>query len=412
MVCITILLISVSCKQEKEKQTLHPFTQSIDSLNAKLAQIHKKGFINGFGVALVHKEGTLYENGFGLANLKTQKNYTKNTLQNIGSVSKTLIGVALLKAQELGKLNLDDPINKYLPYPIANPKFPNHTITIKHLATHTSSILDNQYYNDKAYILKDQPKENIKGLNENFNAPGTRISLVDFLYKMLSPKGEWYQPDAFSNNPPGTLYEYTNVGAALAGLVIEQAVGKSYADFTTEHILQPLQMKASGWSFTTINPEQHSTLYANPTTELPFYSLITYPDGGLITSVTDLAAFLTELIKGYSAEGTLLQKQSYAQLFTEQLTEANFKERDTEDDFDDEYNSGIFMGFSPKGYVGHMGGDPGIACYMFFNPKTNTGRILMINTTVMNSGGVQQFYDIWNTLGDFEPILNTQKPNK
>ena len=117
------------------------------------------------------------------------------------------------------------------------------------------------------------------------------------------------------------------------------------------------------------------------------------------------------MINGFSGQGTLLQKESYTQLFTEQLTAANFTERDTEDDFDDEYNTGLFMGFSPKGYVGHMGGDPGIATYMFFNPNTKTGRILMINTTVMNSSGVQQFYDIWNTLGEFEPILNTQKPN-
>lgn len=49
----------------------------------------------------------------------------------------------------------------------------------------------------------------------------------------------------------------------------------------------------------------------------------------------------------------------------------------------------------------HTGGDPGIATYMFFDPSTTTGRILIINTSVRNSGGVEQFYSIWNKLGEY-----------
>ena len=102
----------------------------------------------------------------------------------------------------------------------------------------------------------------------------------------------------------------------------------------------------------------------------------------------------------------LLKQESYQELFRIQLKAQNYLERDDEDDYDDEYNTGIFMGFSPKGYIGHMGGDPGIATYMFFNPSTKTGKIMMINTTVMNSDGVDQFYSIWNKLGDYESLLN------
>ena len=53
------------------------------------------------------------------------------TIQNVASVSKTIVGIALLKAQELGKLKLDEPINKYLPFKVFNPKFPNENITIR-----------------------------------------------------------------------------------------------------------------------------------------------------------------------------------------------------------------------------------------------------------------------------------------
>ena len=65
-------------------------------------------------------------------------------------------------------------------------------------------------------------------------------------------------------------------------------------------------MNSSGWSFKDVNMEEHTVMYQNIDQALPFYKLITYPDGGLITSVHDMAIYLTELIKGYSGEGIIL----------------------------------------------------------------------------------------------------------
>jgi CubicO group peptidase (beta-lactamase class C family) len=208
------------------------------------------------------------------------------------------------------------------------------------------------------------------------------------------------------------LFAYTNVGATLAAAALETATGMSFNAFATRHILEPLGMDASGWSFSDIDLEAHSTLYANIDTPLPYYSLITYPDGGLICSPEDLSKYLRELIKGYSGEGTLLSKEGYRELFRPQLDASHLPDRDTENDFDDEYNSGIFMGFTPKDYVGHTGGDPGIATFMFFNPQTHSGRLLMINTSIVSQEGVDQFFGIWNTLIDYESRLNELTTNK
>ena len=94
------------------------YCQTNDSIATKLTEeldkIYTRRHINGFSVAIVNQDGTLYEKGFGYSNIKANKKYTNNTIQNIASISKTFIGIALLKAQELGKLNLDDPINKHL----------------------------------------------------------------------------------------------------------------------------------------------------------------------------------------------------------------------------------------------------------------------------------------------------------
>ena len=106
----------------------------------------KKGQFNGFSVAIVNESGTLYEKGIGYSNVEIKKKYTESTIQNIGSISKTFVGIALLKAQELGKLKLDDPINNYLPFRVKNPFYPETHITIRNLATHTSTITDNEFY--------------------------------------------------------------------------------------------------------------------------------------------------------------------------------------------------------------------------------------------------------------------------
>jgi CubicO group peptidase (beta-lactamase class C family) len=149
----------------------------------------------------------------------------------------------------------------------------------------------------------------------------------------------------------------------------------------------------------------HTTLYTSPESPLPKYSLVTYPDGGLITNVHDLSKYLTELIKGKQGAGTLLNQESFKEIFTEQLSESHLPGRDEDDAYDDEYNSGIFMGFTPKGYIGHTGGDPGVASFMFFKPETNVGRILTINTRISSQEGVDQFYAIWNTLEKYEALI-------
>ena len=403
-----------SCQQEASKSAPSEVDIAKDSLSNKLTEIHEQGHINGFAVAIVNENEILYQAGIGYSNLNAKANYSEHTIQNIGSVSKTFIGLALLKAQEMGKLNLDDPINKHLPFQVYNPNHPEAEITLRHLATHTSSILDTDYYDGKSYILKEdiEVPDSIMAMAETFNAPNTAIPLISFLEKILAADGEWYEAEGFLKNKPGDLFEYTNIGATLAAAVLEVATGESFNSFVTKHILQPLNMSSSGWSFDDVDISKHSTLYARPDIELPYYSLITYPDGGLITSISDMAKYLSELIKGYAGNGTLLSAASYKELFTAQLAAENIPDQEEDGDaYDDEYNTGIFMGLTPKGYIGHTGGDPGIATFMFFKPGSKTGKVMMINTSVRNSEGVKQFYDIWYTLDEYEQKLNGQHTN-
>jgi CubicO group peptidase (beta-lactamase class C family) len=382
------------------------YCQTNDSTSIKLTEelekIYARDYINGFSVAIVNQDGILYEKGFGYSNIKANKKYTNNTVQNIASISKTFIGIALLKAQELGKLNLDDPINKHLSFNVNNPYFPNEQITIRQLATHTSSIKDPSRYEKNGYILKEKENKEAK-VNSNFRSPDEKLVLGEFLKNILSTEGKWYKKKNFLKTKPGEIFEYSNVAAGLAALVIEKATNQSFNEFTNEHILTPLGMSNSGWSFTEVDFTKHSKLYKDKETELALYQLVNYPDGGLITSSADLGKYLTELIAGNNGNGSVLNKQSYEELFRPQLTDKNYNERN-ESAYNDEYNMGVFMGISAQGQIGHTGGDPGVVTHMFFNTETKIGKLLIVNTDLKKEG-IKEFIDIWKKLEEYETKL-------
>ncbi|WP_024769111.1 serine hydrolase domain-containing protein [Aquimarina macrocephali] len=405
-ILVTLLVISVitSCKQKPNstKEIVNNLPIK-DSLTLEIEKLNKNYF-NGLAVAIVDSTGTIYKTGIGFADIKSKKPYTSNTIQPIASVSKTFIGIALMKAQEKGLLNLDDPINKHLPFKVQNPNFTNQPITIRQLATHTSTIVDTENYMGRAYVLKDEIDSTsfkIENIPQSFNPNNTKIPLSQFLENYLSETGKWYKKDAFTKNKPGQLFEYTNVGASLAAYIIELVSNQSYSEYTTENILKPLKMNNSGWNYSDFNMSNVSTLYSNPKTTVPYYSLITYPDGGFLTTINDLSIYLNELIKGYSGSGTLLSNKSYNELFKIQLKEENFTERDPNHPYSDEYNTGIFMGTSAMNNIGHTGGDPGTSALMFFNAKDKIGRILLVNTNIENQEGVNAYYGIFNKLGEF-----------
>lgn len=405
---ILIFSLTISCKQKENSKIVQSKGNSAleDSLTSDLQKIKDKKNIVGFSVSIVNKNGTLYNKGFGLSNIENEKSYTKNTIQNIASISKTLIGISLFKAQEMGKLNLDDPINNYLPFKVINPNNPNIPITIRHLSTHTSTIMDTDNFWENTYILKEKDHPKNVSVFGYMKPPDSKKPLADFLESLLTEKGQLYVPENFSKLKPGEKFSYSNLGATLCALVIESATKTPYDKFTKEYILNPLEMTNSGWSNKEVDSSKISNLYGNNESVLADYSLLSYPDGGLLTTSNDLSKLLTEFIKGYSGEGTLLTKQSYKKLLENQLTEQQMP-KDTDNNF------GIFIDFS-KGFmgddfktIGHSGGDPGVVAGMFFNPETEIGRILILNTdSDFDDEIIPQFKEIWSKMNTYGNKLN------
>ncbi|TMM58318.1 beta-lactamase family protein [Maribacter algarum] len=354
-----------------------------DTISVKMTRAFQKSRLPGLSLAMVNANGFLYQNSFGYADLDSKKLYDNNTIQNIGSISKTLIGVSLMQLVEKGKLRLEDPINKYLPFSVDHPKFPQTPITILHLATHSSGLKDTPgNYEFKSYYLDPvfqkepvyakgfslEEKVFLKKIKDN-----KRISLDAYLKKLLEVNGEWYNSKNYYDFKPGSFYEYTNIGASLAAYIVELVAEMPYEEFTKKEIFKPLKMDSTGWFYKDVDMSRFATRYVGKKhTIAPFYELSTYPDGGLKTTSTDLGLFLQEMLKGYAGDSEFLSKESFETLFKNHLS------------VPDGERNGIFWDVFAEtgvGDIGHSGIDPGVYNFMYFNPSTGIGKILMTNAT-------------------------------
>ncbi|GAA4371613.1 serine hydrolase domain-containing protein [Hymenobacter koreensis] len=363
-----------------------------DALTADLSKLYRKAKLPGFSVAIVTKDSVWYEQGFGYADIQTGRPYTPQTIQNVGSVSKTVIGVALMKAVEQGLFTLDTPINQILPFRVENPHQPDKAITVRHLATHTSGIIDRPDVYKQSYLFR--------------TAAGTppAPALAQYLRDYLHVEGAAYSAHNFQGYAPGQSYAYSNIGAALAAYLIEVKSGESFADYSRKHILQPLALTASSWAYTEAQAAQYATNYQELGRAYPPYSLITYPDGGWRTSCHDLGRYLREILKGYAGEPSrLLKPASFATMLHGQFTpEQQPLNLDSK-----EPNAGVFWAIRANQQIGHTGSDPGTTVLMFFSPTTGVGKILMVNADT----GKQTSQDIvaaWRLLESYEQRLATR----
>ena len=164
------------------------------------------------GILLIADKGKpVYHKAFGYKNFNTKEPLTTSNIVEIASVSKQFTAMTIMMMYEQGKLNFDDPIEKYI------PRLPYPGITIRNLLNHTSGLPD---YQD----VMDQHWDKSKVANNADNI----AYLIQF-----------HPPTLFS---PGTKYEYSNTGYMLLASIMEKASGKDFIEFSRAQFFKPYKM--------------------------------------------------------------------------------------------------------------------------------------------------------------------------
>jgi D-alanyl-D-alanine carboxypeptidase len=188
-----------------------------DALKAFREDLDKAAAADKFsGAALVAKNGKpVFTAAYGLADREKKISNTLKTKFRIGSMNKMFTATAVLQLVQAGKINLNDPLNKYL------PDYPNKElaskVTIHHLLTHTGGTGD--FFGPEF----DKHRLELKTLQDYVTLYGERGLAFE----------------------PGSKWDYSNYGFLLLGLVIEKASGQDYYDYVREHIFKPAGMNST-----------------------------------------------------------------------------------------------------------------------------------------------------------------------
>ena len=372
---LLLIILLISCSDDEE-----PAVKAGDetSLTERLEEIQLNSRFPGFTVGIVTGGKAAYQESFGFQDIQSQMAYTNQTIQPLGSISKTFIGIATVKAIELGLFTMETPINDILQMDLINPKNTTGVIRVKHLVNHTSGLVNpDETYIPSYYILPGENTGTVGAdyLNDLGVSQRDHKSLAEFISNYYYQGGDYYSLDNFLESAPGELENYTNTGSSLMALLIEISSEMDYENFLREHIFDPLNMENTGFRYDDTN-DDFAMLYLDGGIPLPRYNLESFPDGALKSSNDDMMNYLLDMIAGLRGESTkLFSRSSYELLFTE--TSPTYS---------------VFWDVHGDGVFGHSGGDPGLGTVLSFSGPANTGAFILVNfdTTTPQS---EDYYD-------------------
>jgi CubicO group peptidase (beta-lactamase class C family) len=175
----------------------------------------------------------VYSGSFGSANIEGKISSDTQSRYRVASMSKSFTALAIMKLRDEGKLNLLDPVSKYIPEinnagALTSDAPP---INIQHLLTMSAGFPEDNPWGDRQ--LADTDEDLLKLI-------GDKISF---------------------SNVPGTTFEYSNLGFALLGKIITNVSGMPYQQYVTENIMKPIGMNDSRWEYDQVPKEKLANGY-------------------------------------------------------------------------------------------------------------------------------------------------------
>ena len=180
----------------------------------------------GLAVGVVKDNEIIYARGFGYKNIEDKTPMTTTTLFHMASISKPFVATAVMQLLEQGKIDLEAPLTKYLPYfKLDDERY--QEITIQLMLSHSSGMPDVMDY--------------------EWDNPQYDDGALERYVRSLSEKKMRHEP--------GARFAYSNMAFECLGDVIAKVSGISFADYEKQYILDPLGMKKSSFLKPKILPD-------------------------------------------------------------------------------------------------------------------------------------------------------------
>lgn len=311
--------------------------------------------VPGASVAIVDAEGTVYAEGFGARDLDANAPVTPGTLYGVGSVTKSVTGLAVARLVEAGELAFDDPVVDHVPHYDAAPE-----VTIHDLLTHSSG-----YPSDGSAVA-------LIARHLDVDHDPVPLSDDDDLRRYLA--------GAADERSPGRFF-YNNAGYSVLARVVESVTGDGFADYVADAVLDPLGMERSTFDHDALADDDAMTPHrmddGTPIPDAFPFDELKHAPGGLVASVTDLGRYL----RLYLRDGELDGERLFDQSLLGQATEAHATRQSSLDGREQGYGYGWMVEpFLGDRLVSH-GGSVGVStAWIGYREDAGVGVAVACNT--------------------------------
>ena len=371
---ILLILVVLSCEDRKNELSVLE-----NYINFKLERDH----MSGLAIAIVKGDDIVWSKGFGLADIENQKCVTGKTVFGAASITKSFTAAAIFQLQEKGKLNINDLVDKYLPFKVVSSWQPKSSLTIRQVLTHTSGI------------------SNGPSLWRIIGCGDSPITLKEWAEGYFISDGKyWHSEGNFERWPPEKGFQYSNAGYGLLAYIVEQVSGEKFYDYIRYNLLEPLEMYTASLRIADLDSSLLTCMYewgelwgfeyelfapGTDTTNLAenerFTKICTYNDpvygaGSLYCSPEELCNYLVMIKnKGMYKGKQILKEESVDTMFSAQVNRKYIPPW-----FVDVGMGAYSMRLDNGEAVwGHTGADPGMSSFMFLNREADLGVVVLAN---------------------------------
>jgi CubicO group peptidase (beta-lactamase class C family) len=320
----------------------------------------------GLGVGIVSGSETVYAKGFGLADIEAGRPVTPKTVFRIGSITKTMTAIGLMRLWEQGKFDLEDPVNEYLKgYHVEYPDPSAPPVTFRHMLTHTSGIGELRKMTDLFRPMI--------GLGAKPDGP------------VPSPE-EYYAGGLRPGNYPGTKWAYSNHAFNLLGQLVEDISGEPFAGYMRKNVFEPLGMNNTDYLKSERVREELAQGYNFSRGRLKpvkYLEIVVRGAGSVFSSVEDTCRYVAALLGGGANEhGRVLDPETLSLMM-----EPHYRL--------DERLPAMGLAFLLDDLDGHLiaghdGGWPGFVSSMMLCPEEELAIVAFVNTSSLAAPDASQ----------------------